>query len=74
MAAGGGRLVTERDLMRALHATAGALERLSAKYARRPLQTVRAVTFVYRAIGRMERLSLRHLAVTDDSNGEWLAW
>ena len=35
------------------------------RLANRPLQSVQADDFVYRAIGRMDRLSLRHLAVTD---------
>lgn len=59
-------IVTERDVLRALgdHGP-DALRVPLREIMHRPLQTVRADDFVYRAIGRMERLGLRHLAVTD---------
>ncbi|MBB4004526.1 DUF294 nucleotidyltransferase-like domain-containing protein [Aurantimonas endophytica] len=60
-------IVTERDMLRqisnereeALAAPVGAI-------ASRPLASVRAAAFAYRAIGRMDRLGLRHLAVRSD--------
>src|SRR5690606_8712365 len=55
-------ILTERDLLHALAARGGAaLETPLDAVASRPLQTVRADAFVYRAIGRMDRLGLRHL-------------
>ncbi len=61
-------IVTERDLMRALDAPGdkGLDARLGAIMSK-PLQTVREDDFVYRAIGRMERLGFRHLAVRSAS-------
>ena len=61
-------IVTERDLMRALDAPGdkGLDARLGAIMSK-PLQTVHEDDFVYRAIGRMERLGFRHLAVRSAS-------
>lgn len=60
-------IVTERDVMRAVTGGgAAALERPVADFASRPLESVAAMDFVYRAIGRMDRLKVRHLAVTDE--------
>jgi DNA polymerase-3 subunit epsilon/CBS domain-containing protein len=63
-------IVTERDLLRALaeHDTAAFGEPISA-FMSKPLATVPADSFVYRAIGRMSRLRIRHLAVVDDAGG-----
>jgi DNA polymerase-3 subunit epsilon/CBS domain-containing protein len=59
-------IVTERDLLRALAAHgADGLAMPAHQFASRPLQTVRVEAFVYRAVGRMERLHVRHLGVTD---------
>lgn len=59
-------IFTERDVLRAIEAHgADALARSLMSLASRPLQAVQADDFVYRAIGRMDRLGLRHLAVTD---------
>jgi DNA polymerase-3 subunit epsilon/CBS domain-containing protein len=59
-------IFTERDVLRALEAHGpDALAIPLVSLANRPLQSVQADDFVYRAIGRMDRLSLRHLAVTD---------
>ncbi|MFN3744493.1 MAG: DUF294 nucleotidyltransferase-like domain-containing protein [Hyphomicrobiaceae bacterium] len=57
-------IVTERDVLRAI-ATGGAaaLARPLDEIATRPLHTVDQDAFVYRAIGRMDRLSIRHLGV-----------
>jgi DNA polymerase-3 subunit epsilon/CBS domain-containing protein len=59
-------IVTERDLLRALAArneTAGAASSLG-DIMSRPLQSLPASTHLYLAIGRMNRLGVRHLAVT----------
>ncbi|MFN3655687.1 MAG: DUF294 nucleotidyltransferase-like domain-containing protein [Pseudolabrys sp.] len=63
-------IVTERDVLRALDKDgAQALERPVAQYASKPLLTLPAAAFVYRALGRMSRLQLRHLGV-ENENGE----
>jgi len=61
-------IVTERDALRALaehgaDALAASVERFTSK----PLAAVPAEAFVYRAIGRMNRLKVRHLGVVDDA-------
>lgn len=63
-------IITERDVLRAL-ADHGkpALDAPVFSYARKPLVTLPASAFVYRALGRMSRLKLRHLAV-EDENGD----
>jgi CBS domain-containing protein len=60
-------IVTERDMMRHLSAAgaAGFAAPLGA-LATRPLVSIRAAAFAYRAIGRMDRLKIRHLAVRDE--------
>ncbi len=59
-------IVTERDVMRAVaNGGAAALDRPVGEIASRPLAFVEADDFVYRAIGRMDRLKVRHLAVAD---------
>lgn len=63
----GTAIVTERDIMRALaERGAGALDLPVSTFASRPLATLPAAAFVYRALGRMSRLKLRHLAVEND--------
>lgn len=60
-------IVTERDLLRALHE--GGEQALAAgidAIMKSPLQTVAADDFLYRAIGRIERLGFRHLGVSDN--------
>ena len=60
-------IVTERDVLRALSEQgAQALNRPVARCASKPLITVPAAAFVYRALGRMSRLKLRHLGVEND--------
>lgn len=61
-------IVTERDLLRALaeHGEAAFAEPIGA-FMSKPLATVPADAFVYRAIGRMNRLKVRHLGVADDA-------
>lgn len=62
-------IVTERDVTRALAAhDAGALDLTLDHLACRPLHTVSSDDFIYRAIGRMDRRKIRHLAV-EDSEG-----
>ncbi len=57
-------IVTERDVLRAVDAgEAGLSARLDA-IMKAPLQTVAEDAFLYRAIGRIERLGFRHLGVT----------
>lgn len=61
-------IVTERDILRAFDAHGSAtldlpVERLMS----RPIATVPADAFVYRAIGRMTRLRIRHLGATDEA-------
>ena len=62
-------ILTERDVMRRIAGYgAGALGQLAGEVATRPLVSIRGDAFVYRAIGRMARLGIRHLAVrTEDS-------
>jgi CBS domain-containing protein len=63
-------IVTERDVMRALaaHGAEGLAEPVGA-FASRPLATVPAAAFVYRALGRMSRLNVRHLGVQEANGG-----
>ena len=59
-------IATERDLIRAIDRDgAAALGADVSSFANRPLQTARDDSFVYRAIGRLDRLGFRHLPVTD---------
>ncbi|MBK5958012.1 hypothetical protein CCR97_07280 [Rhodoplanes elegans] len=61
-------IVTERDILRAL-ANRGpdALARPVAEVMATPLAAVPADAFVYRAIGRMGRLGVRHLGAVDEA-------
>jgi len=63
-------IVTERDILRAVDegGEAGLSARLDA-IMKAPLQTVAEDAFLYRAIGRIERLGFRHLGV-DNGRGE----
>jgi DNA polymerase-3 subunit epsilon/CBS domain-containing protein len=59
-------IVTERDLLRAIDAGGeAALSQPIGPIAKAPLQTLPEDAFLYRAIGRIERLGFRHLGVTD---------
>jgi CBS domain-containing protein len=61
-------IVTERDMLRAIRSDMnGALAKPVGGIASRPLASVPAEAFVYRAIGRMDRLRIRHLGVVDDA-------
>jgi CBS domain-containing protein len=59
-------IITERDILRAVaeHGT-NALASPVSSFMSRPLMVVPSDAFVYRAIGRMNRLKIRHLGVTD---------
>ncbi len=58
-------ILTERDVLRAIAAEGrGALKKPAAQAASFPLESVDADAFVYRALGRMQRLKVRHLGVT----------
>ena len=60
-------ILTERDVMRALSAEGpGMLDRKVGELASRPLASIAGEAFLYRAIGRMHRLRIRHLAVRDE--------
>jgi CBS domain-containing protein len=60
-------LVTERDVLGAIgSAEEHHLDWPVSSIASRPLQSVYAGAFMYRAIGRMARLGIRHLGVTDE--------
>ncbi|MGE4166832.1 MAG: exonuclease domain-containing protein, partial [Xanthobacteraceae bacterium] len=60
-------IITERDVMRALtHNGPVALTRPAAEFASKPLVTLPEAAFVYRALGRMSRLGLRHLGVVNE--------
>ncbi len=61
-------VVTERDLLTAIAAHGpDALARGVGDFASRPLVTVAAQAFAYRAVGRMNRLGIRHLGVADET-------
>jgi CBS domain-containing protein len=60
-------IITERDVLRALSARGNAaLAAPVSEMMSRPLISVPADAFVYRAIGRMSRLKIRHLGVVDE--------
>jgi DNA polymerase-3 subunit epsilon/CBS domain-containing protein len=59
-------IATERDMLRAIDGQGAAgLDAPVANFVNKPLLTIPAHEFVYRAIGRMQRLGIRHLGVTD---------
>lgn len=61
-------ILTERDVMRRIARDgAAALGEGVGEIATRPLASIREGAFVYRAIGRMARLRIRHLAVRTES-------
>jgi CBS domain-containing protein len=61
-------IVTERDLLRAVaRRGSAALAQPVQEFASHPLSVVPADAFVYRAIGRMNRLNVRHLGVVDEA-------
>lgn len=61
-------ILTERDVLRAIDRLgAAALELPAGQVAARPLISVPADAFLYRAIGRMSRHRIRHLGVVDEA-------
>jgi DNA polymerase-3 subunit epsilon/CBS domain-containing protein len=60
-------IVTERDLLRIIDRNQDlGLATMMGSIASKPLETVHEVAFIYRAIGRMDRLGIRHLGVRND--------
>jgi len=60
-------IVTERDLVRAIASDGpAALVAPVERFMSKPLEVVPADAFVYRALGRMSRLQVRHLGVVDE--------
>lgn len=69
LAAADAGIITERDVLRAVAAeNADALRRSALQFMSRPLAVIPAEGFVYKAIGRMTRLRIRHLGVVDNSD------
>lgn len=65
-AQGGVGIITERDLLRAFAVLEpGSSEVRVTELMSRPLHTIAEDSYLYRAVGRMNRLGIRHLAVTD---------
>lgn len=61
-------IITERDVLRAIAIEGeGALKLGIEQFMSRPLATIPAHAFVYRGIGRMSRLNIRHLGVIDEA-------
>lgn len=61
-------IVTERDLLRAISTDGpAALEQPIGTLQSKPIVTVSANAFLYRAIARMKRIGTRHLGVCDES-------
>ena len=59
-------IITERDILRVL-AQGGALAQSAASAMSKPLAVVNADAYAYVAIGRMNRLGIRHLGVVDEA-------
>ncbi len=60
-------IVTERDMMRLVaDRGADALAMPIGSFTSRPVASIAGEAFVYRAIGRMDRLKIRHLGVRDE--------
>ena len=61
-------IITERDVLRSISKYGGdALDIPVEKLMNKPLAVIPADAFVYRAIGRMNRLGVRHLGVVDET-------
>ncbi len=59
-------IITERDILRIIDkAPSSALKKAAGDLAVRPVVSVAADDFVYRAVSRMSRMKYRHLGVTD---------
>lgn len=65
-AEGGVGIITERDLLRAFAVLEPSSPEIRVtELMSRPLHTISEDSYLYRAVGRMSRLGVRHLAVTD---------
>lgn len=64
-AEGGVGIITERDLLRAFAVLKPGTDIRVTELMSRPLYTIKEDSYLYRAVGRMTRLGIRHLAVTD---------
>jgi CBS domain-containing protein len=61
-------ILTERDILRRVTDDGPpVLDRPAGALASRPLHTIRADAFVYRGVGRLARLGVRHLGVRSDA-------
>ncbi len=61
-------ILTERDVLRRIAAGGpGVLQQPAGSFASRPLHSIRAGAFVYRAISRLARLGVRHLVVRSEN-------
>lgn len=61
-------IITERDMVKALgHHGSGAADIPLGVVMSRPVATIRADAFTYLAMGRMDRLKLRHLVAVDET-------
>jgi CBS domain-containing protein len=64
-------IITERDVLRAIAKDGPAiLNRPAQDIANRPLVTIPEGAYAYRAIGRMARRNIRHLAVISEDTGQ----
>ncbi|MEZ5839728.1 MAG: DUF294 nucleotidyltransferase-like domain-containing protein [Hyphomicrobiales bacterium] len=60
-------IITERDVLRAIALNGpGALVRPVGDFMSKPLAAIPEEAFIYRAVGRMSRLKVRHLGVTNE--------
>ncbi len=60
-------IITERDVLRQIAKSGpAALKQKAGNFASSPILSIRQKAFVYRALSRMRRLKIRHLAVVDD--------
>jgi CBS domain-containing protein len=63
-------IFTEHDLLEAIAAKGpAALEAPLVAHTSRPVETLPSDAFVYRALGRMDRLDIRHVVVVDPDSG-----
>ncbi len=63
-------ILTERDVLQSIaERGAAAIGATVGEIMRTPVQTIGGDQLIYRAIARMERLNIRHLAVVDETGG-----
>ena len=62
-------IITERDVLQAIHSDgSGALDRMVGEFCSRPLTTIAAKEFLYRAIVEISSLNLKHLGVLNQQD------